>query len=941
MAYVVPQVLVHQEFRVVPAELADALRAHVSGGHAQLLRYDDEDEKPLGALGAYDHDNDVAYAWPERKAGSEIDDDYVKVFIDDALLGYFEDLIGQGETIAPVAGTQNKIGVVGNTDLYFKSGNGEVRHADLRDRDVQLGDAVWIRGIVDSEAIEMWSYVRGFGAEVVAATIGAASSDTDNVADQSASISGSQVAGATNCLELTFDASSYNGLVDGNVNDTYTIEVTKGSTGGDLTTGELRITTSSGEDDVAAVAPASAGGLKAMGSRGLQLGFSVAGAGSSCSSGDPSNANELIVGQKWEVSVAAAHEEPRAVSGGTYTGDQDTTYIVEVTRGGEFNDADASKRPQITVTTTHGTDIGGPTVVTGHNVAVPVGSKGVTILFYGTGSASSVSGSEITEYDEVVGLRKGDRYYIEVTAEAEGGYQTLELGHDLGALADAADLDLKLYIKKDIEVTRNREGFAPLVNFETSDTELTIKSGIVAYDPSWTNDGTPVALDVTGGDIYVEYRAWLSDLSTTVESIQDVGDLNDQISGPLHPDNPLKWGVYYALINSNGTAVKYTAVTDPSDDDAWLNVLELLIGRDDVYNLVPLTRDRTVLNAFAGHVDGQSSAESGRWRGLFVSLEATSSVAVVDASANDGDEVLATIADDPNTSGTQYTLVTADDGNFITNDVAPGDILRAQFTSDGFGKLSYSEYVVDAVISENSLRLMSGPTQAISVAAKIEVWHNNNKNEIAEQVGQDAGSFGSRRVVAVWPDTIDSGDHVMEGYHLCAALAGLRSGVVPHQGLTNVEVQGFDNVTRTTEFFNSSHLNSLAEDGVWIVTQDDNGNILTRHAVTTGDSNDVNEREEMIRVNVDAMSYVFLRRLAPFIGQSNVAPSTISMLRAQIDSIIDFLKSNGFVPRLGNQLIDGSIAELRAHTLLPDRVIAVLNLTIPYPLNNIEVHLVV
>jgi hypothetical protein len=939
MAYVVPQVLVHQEFNIVPAELADALRAHISGGHAQLIRYDEDDEKILAGLGEYDPVSDASYSWPEREPGGVIDDDYVKVFVDDALLEYFTDLIGADATITAAAGATNKIAAAAG--LNFQTANGFARHADLLDRDVQLGDAVYIRGVVDSEAIELWSYVRGFDAAVVAATVGDATSDAANVAGQAASITGVMTAGTANCLELTLDAASYNGLVDGDVNDVYTVTVTKGSTAGDLTTAELRITSASGNDDVAAVAPAAVGALREVGTRALELGFSVGGAGSSCSGADPETAEDLIVGQTWEVTVAEEHEEPKAISGGTYTGDADTTYVVEVTRGGLFADADLTRRPQITVTTTHGTDISGPTGITADNTATVIGSKGVTIQFYGTGSASSVSSGNLIERDEVTGLRKGDRYYVVVTAEAAGAVQTLELGHDLGDLADAPDLDLKLYIKKDIEVTRNRDGFAPLVNFESSDTELIIKSGVVAYDASLTAGGTPVALDVVGGTLYVEYRAWLPNLSTAVGTISDVGDLNDVISGALHPDNPLKWGVYYALINSNGTAVKFTSVADPDDDDSWLEVLSLLIGRDDVYNLVPLTRDATVLNAYAGHVTGQSSAEAGRWRGLFVNLEAAATAAVVDSTTNADAVVLATIADDPNTTGTQYTLLSADDGDFLTNNVAPGDIVRTQFTSDGFGNESYSEYVVDAILSEQSLRLAAGPDVAISVAAKMEIWHDNNKTEVAAQVALDAGSYGNRRVVAVWPDTIDSGDHVMQGYHLCAALAGLRSGVVPHQGLTNVEILGFDNVSRSTTYFNATNLNTLVDSGTWVVTQDQNGNVHTRHAVTTGDTDDINQREEMVRTNVDAMSYVFLNRLAPYIGKANVTPGTLSVLRVELDSIIDFLKTNGYVASLGGQLIDGEITSLRAHALLPDRIVAVLNLTIPYALNNIEVHLVV
>jgi len=113
-----------------------------------------------------------------------------------------------------------------------------------------------------------------------------------------------------------------------------------------------------------------------------------------------------------------------------------------------------------------------------------------------------------------------------------------------------------------------------------------------------------------------------------------------------------------------------------------------------------------------------------------------------------------------------------------------------------------------------------------------------------------------------------------------------------------------------------------------------------RHALTT-DNLDLNRREEMIRRNVDSMSYLFLRRLRPFIGRTNAQPGMVSRLRYEVTAVIDFLKSNGYTDELGSQLTDGTIRTLQIHPLLKDRIEIVLDLTVPAPLNNIELHLVV
>jgi hypothetical protein len=226
------------------------------------------------------------------------------------------------------------------------------------------------------------------------------------------------------------------------------------------------------------------------------------------------------------------------------------------------------------------------------------------------------------------------------------------------------------------------------------------------------------------------------------------------------------------------------------------------------------------------------------------------------------------------------------------------------------------------------------------VPAKIAVWHNLNRNEIAEAIATTSATFSNRRVCNVWPDLIGTAGIDQAGYFAAAAMAGLASGVVPQQGLTNVEIAGFDDVSRTVDFFNSSQLDDMAASGTWIITADRDGTIITRHALTT-DNLDLARREEMIRRNVDSMSYLFLRRLRPFIGRTNVTPSNLRRLRQETQLIIDFFKRQAPTPELGPQLIDAEIVSINIHPLLKDRVQITVNLEVPFPLNNIELYLVV
>ncbi len=599
-------------------------------------------------------------------------------------------------------------------------------------------------------------------------------------------------------------------------------------------------------------------------------------------------------------------------AGGTYNGSKDTSYIITVVEGGDIGTA------KVAVATTTGFDVGA-TQVTKIAAPIAIGSYGVVATFAG-----------------VSGLVAGDRFLIAVTAEQDGPIQTLRLANTLPSALNGQTITVRLSLRKDIEITRDRTGMAPLVNFDTSLTELSVKLGLVAYDSAWHDNGTLLPLEVAKGSLYVHYRAIVQDFTRGVQTFSDVGELASL--GDVTPDNPFLYGIYKALSNSNGTEVKGIAVAT-DDFDGFSAALEGILGRRDTYGLVPLTQDRSIQNRFAAHAASVSTPENGRWRLCWLNSKSADTEAV---SVGDvGDPILATITDDPNTSGTQYTMVFWADGKFLTDGVKPQDVVRADYRNDGFGNDTYSEFVVDQVISEDTIILVSGPALEFNIPSKIEVWRNNTRNEEAAAYAATSGSFGTRRVRHIWPDILGADGVQVPGYFLCAGLAGLQSGVAPHQGLTNVEIVGFDDLSRTTEYFSATQLNEMAKAGTWIVTQSAEGQVFTRHQLTTGDYGDLNQAEASVTANVDSISYYMLDLFAPYMGKANVTPDFVDYMKTKLINALDELKNRGYTPELGAQVVDYTIVEIRQHSVLKDRIVAVVQLDLPYPFNGFELHLVV
>ena len=921
MAYVLPQVKVFQEFRLAPVATAGVLNAHISGGHAELFRYTDATEKQAILIGSYDYLNDTSYSWPGLATGAVVDLDYVKLYGEDVKLLYYQNDAGVGGTVVPVANYPNRIKA--NGVAFVSNGTSYPKSAVFKDRGAKIGDAVYVRGVNGGTTYELNTKITGFLGDSVAATVASATNATSNKASQSFAISVDDIGTVKNTITVTADGTDYDGREDGAIDEYYTIEVIQSSRDGDLTSGKLRVTTSSGLDNVASVTPAAAGGFTTIGTRGLKVEFDINATASASSAAvlDDASPNDLVVGQKWRVHVIQTFSPSTATSGGSYTGTKDTTYIVEVSKGGAF-----ASSPEITVSTTNGVDFAAPLVVNAASTAFNVGNEGVTVSFSGTG------------------LCKGDKYYIVVTSETEGYKRTLVLADDLPVeIQSAADLDIKLYIVRNMQISRLREESAPNVNYVASVTEFITKENSTAFDSEWTDSGVKVALPIESATLYLHYRAWLPTFVGEFGSINDTADIPSTL-GTLHPDNPLAWGVYMALQNSNGQDVKFTAVANPNDVDSWLTALDVVADREDLYNLVPLTFNQTVLDAYKAHAEDQSGEEVGRWRAVVLGVRVDRDIPVINSSTStDGEEVLATIADDPLTSGTQYTRlsVPANNARFVTKNVRAGDKVRYFYTTDGFSRVTYTEYTVDAVISENSIRLKSGPAVPVAVAQKVEIWRSQNNTEYSTMIGEKCGKYSSRRVVAIANDNVTlSAYSAQPSYYVAAAVAGLRSGVNPHQGLTSISLSGMDYVGDAITGFNVSQLNTIAGNGGWIIIKAEDGSFINRHAVTT-DNTDLNRREEQVRSNVDNMSYAFRRGLVPYIGRSNVTPGTLTNIEITLRGIGDGFKTDVGTNSIGPQLLDYEIVELRQHAVLKDHVVAVVNLTIPYPLNNIELKLVV
>lgn len=908
---VLEQLIVFNEFnRVIPEEVKNKLRPHIVGPQGELHRYADPDEKVGIAVGPYNDAAPTLYAWPSKEADSLVDLDSVKVFIDNALLRYFTDPQGGGSGVITAVPTYlNRI--ITSAPNGFKTNGAFLRDPLLFDRDVQIGDVVHLQDGPN----ELWTTVRSLIGDVIPSVISPATTDPANPATQAFSDSNVQTAGVVNDVTVLENGTAYNGLESGFINETYTVLVVQGSTGGDATTAKVNVTSGSGTDNQVNVTPAAFGVDFAIGTRGALMRFNHV-------------VDELIVGQTWLISISQAFTKPVPTSGGTYTGSVTQTYIIEVVDGGFYTDP---SDPKISVTTDLGLDMSGPTDVPAAATNVPAGTLGVLIQFTGTA------------------LRKGDKYYIIANAPGVGAFKTIELNDNMSAaLLASLDMDLELHIKKNIEVPAERVSSPPTLNWTASQSGININSGVDATDPTLTNLGVLFWVPVVSGPnppigttVYINYRAW------STAYCEAVGELSDPllvegVLGPVVPENPLAFAVFKALLNSNDRPVNFTGICDPDDVNLWTQAFTILEGLN-IANIVPLTFNEDVGDALEAHVDSQSQDDVGNWRHGWLTAQAVESIPIVDEDlSSNGNVVLATLGDDPGMVGVQFTYLVVTTGNakFVTKGVRPGDKVRYLFSIDLFGNPIYTEFTVATIVNEDILILAApGNPVAVGVPQKVEVWRNQTKDEMAQALALKAKAIGNKRMLLLWPDEVDTPEGAgVAGYFLTAAFAGFVAGVAPHQGVETIPIQGFTAVPRSTTFFNNGNLNTLGDGGLFVVSQS-GSEIFAKFARTTDQSSVDNKWEVVVR-NDDAVRRVIYGRVAQFFGISNLTQGALVIIRSEIESAFFMLESATFIDRIDRMVLSHNILDIRPSTTSPDTVIVIAEAERPIPIGFLQLEII-
>ena len=940
--YVPPGVTVKQEFTTNTTFTGQALPALIIGPNYGLHRYSVASEKTGIAVGFYDPSTATVYNWPNKNAGSVVDQSYAEVWFEQAYAKTFPSILASTSNIVSKVLIPNSANYYPNrvksSALSFATNGNYLRSTDFGGRDVQIGDGVEVTDGSDIVTSKVLALIPDVVDAVVPTT---ATNESGNEASQARVIDGAVTWAGTGTApshvtvtNVTTDYVGYGSL--GIVSDTYTVTVTEANA--DLTQVIFCVTSANGAEgscgSLVGTSSSSSGGgtiegdlwVDHYGNNAVTLKFVCTGGGS-----------DLSVGNKWTVNMKAAVVQAVPVIGGTYTGSDNITYIATVVRGGPFYDGtnpSTCARIQVTsndIDSSAAANVATPVLWSSSSssgdsgVAIALGTRGLTISF----PAATNNG----------GLILGDKYDVAVTGPTTGAVKTLVLQDNLLAswLSGSPTLTIKLFeIFASVEIPQYTDSSDAVSNWIPTATTITINENISVTDPNITAGGVPIALAVESANIYVQHRDLLLGTAASISSLTDLTEVVS-VYGTVDADNPLAQGVYNALLNSNGAAVYAIGVI--SNDLVGFNAALALAAKTNVpYGIVPLTFDTSIKAAVEAHVDAMSADAVLKWRvAWFAEQFATTELLF---STNQGSNWTATVSADTLSAGTQYTLVTVAGATFKTAQVRTGDAVYINFRTNASGAVIYDTYYVDEVRTETTLTVTQAFPAAIVTPIKVQVARVYTLDEQVTAMAAITAGYANRRVRSIPLTSYGQSGSTLPGYFMCASVAGLRSGQAPHQGLTNMPIIGPTDLSQILAF-SDTQLNTLAANGAWLVVQTAvNATPYTRHALTT-DTSTLNSQEEMVTSNVDSMSYGFAADMQIYIGKYNINAGSLLLIRSSLSNRINFYQTETFTETAGNQLIAGSIILLRQDPNFADKVDAKLGLTLPYPDNYTEVDLIV
>jgi hypothetical protein len=542
-------------------------------------------------------------------------------------------------------------------------------------------------------------------------------------------------------------------------------------------------------------------------------------------------------------------------------------------------------------------------------------------------------------------LVKAEDQVIQITSLAAGtGTVTLaeEINHKVLTTSAVSSLILadssESLIVSELDVTN------PLVVETTSSGDATFKIPKARLQ----------ALKVGYCKIYASYTVALTARSALPTSVNS-GNIA-ALLGTASLSNQLGLAAQLCLNNAGSTSINVLSLDlTPADnsttiktlEQAFLDALATLNNDPNIYAIVPLTTDVPTIAAYKNAAEAMSAPAKGKFRIVIGSSEGAPDFdyivgtpkALVESGASGSKNAQANtsvISDSTQNFRSPTSKVLENDNVYAVN--SDGDVYLGSIVTT----------TISSVTVEWTLNVPADG-EAVSYYISRNIAGPTGKDRQIAILESIASSLSSNRLAMVFPGkcsiSVGGKDYFsVDSYYLSAALAGLIAGLEPHRPKNNISLAGVTALVGSNiGKFSEEEIDRISDSGYFVFVQDTIQSapycvhqVMTKYGTHKG----VQELTELSVINnYDFVSKVFKQVLKTYVGTHNIVPSTLSSIRASLDSSIARLRGISR-PQIGPSLLQGSVDILRQASYDSGTVEVSISIVLPKVLNKIIVELV-
>ncbi len=594
------------------------------------------------------------------------------------------------------------------------------------------------------------------------------------------------------------------------------------------------------------------------------------------------------------------------------------------------------RRRTVTAAAANEITLNGPVVSS--TAAAPVTA---TLSATASGSAALTLGSTagLTAGQPVISLSGTTSYYTAGTYISAVGSTGVTLSAGVTANNGSTISFSKLLYALQSTIVVNENLATDQFTVDVENTQVTTEADPTVNIAEFNSGSEDRELKDGRGSLLVSYRALRSPSAT--ESLIEISTSSDIIDklGTIDMENEIAFGANETFSGSQGKVIYALRVADDTTT-AYSTALKKIEATDMVYALTPMTDKQTVQQLVATHCESMSRKDVKNFRRCYVGTDSPGEYAAL--TRYDGAPIEVSIA--VSEAGAVLDVVTAG-VDLLPLGLVEGDIVKM---IDSNGNYTGAEYLISDVTGSDIAYLNPGPaTSQSNVFA--EFWKADTPESQAAYVADVSAALGSRRAVNVW---VENGTRLINGVrtvipnkYVAAEIAGLRSAVIPWQGLTLTEINSITDAPAMYTRYTNTLLNTVAAAGTFIITQEaESGGVFIRHQLTTQSNEGSLAYEDSIGVSLDSISFQIKDALNVFVGRKNVTRQTLEEIYDATWTILNGATTSAAIADYGPQLNgftnkagERNKLDVTVHPTLKDRVQVYARLLMPLPLNTLEV----